>query len=683
MADFLTEALKANVPKNHIADFLAEEQNFNIEEARRQGVPDDRIIAYLLGTSASSAFGSQFMQGFKSSAQGIGQMLGMSDREDIKAQREAADIMSSLNPVAGTTGSVVGNILDPIALPTAAVAPLRGATLATTLAKKGAAQGAFSGFLEPITKEEESTGVLSLNRVLNSIISAPIGAAIGGGAGALIQRLTRKPDVPEVAPKTAADEISDVLTGAPVKAADEAAPITRAADEAVPVERAITGEGIAPRIISDAETKAIETRIGQLSSEIDDLRWRQAEGAPKAEEPPVAALLKGEAPVVQREATDLPPVGRDTRGLVSPTRQEQQPQVASLFQRAQPEPVPPVVPRSPQQPALLKTNIEKTIQQKQEEITKLQERLAEKLRLEEARTKPELVQVETKKAVPAKEADIAPLTPAEQAKVAQLQQVLDKNGFKTVDEAVAATAKTAEERAAAQARIDAGQTQTLEQLVRGFRSGGSAAVPPERLFSDKIVMSSAPQAAVRATMGETKPLRGSRAEVTTNAEAEKLLQDVGGLLDSAELKAAREGGKYAGTLKGTIEAGIDVATKAAKEEGSFLAWLFKQDDNGDFINIDKSWNRGEIAAFMPIVRDASRIYNKLMAEAVDINMAGKLDDKALQDVMERMVYPIQIMGIFQAKRTQASRSLNAFKTLNAELKGNQTVSGFLNAGKTC
>lgn len=680
----LVGALKAGHSKEDIASYLAEKKKFNIQGAKEEGYTDEQIISHLLGGGASKAFGVEFVRQLGSSAKGIGQILGVADDAQIRAEKEAADIYGALYPKTALAGSFVGAVGDPVALPATAIAPLKAATITGTLARQGAAQGALGGVLEPITKEGVDTGLFNWDRALNAIIGTAGGAAIGGGAGALIQRLTRKPEIP--APKTAADEIADVLTGQPAKVADEAAPIVKAADEAiVPTERAITGEGVSTRIISDAETKAIETRIGQLTSEIDNLRWRQAEGTPKVEEPPVAALLRGEAPVVQREATDLPTGGRDTMGLVSPTREQQAPQVAALFQRAQPEPVVSApAPRVPQQPALLKTNIENAITQRQDEITRLQERLAEKARLEEAKTKPELIQVETGKKVPvvAKEAE-APLTPAQQTQITKIQKILDDNGFKTVDEAVAATAKTAEERAAAQARIDAGQTQTLEQLVRGFRSGGSAAVPPERLFSDKIVMSSAPQAAVRATMGETKPLRGSRAEVTTNAEVEKLLKDVGGLLDSAELKAAREGGKYSGTLKGTIEAGIDVATKAAKEEGSFLAWLFKQDDNGNFINIDKSWKAGEIAAFMPIVRDASRIYNKLMAEAVEINMAGKLDDKALQDVMERMVYPIQIMGIFQAKRTQASRSLNAFKTLNTALQKKETVRGFMKANLPC
>jgi hypothetical protein len=150
-----------------------------------------------------------------------------------------------------------------------------------------------------------------------------------------------------------------------------------------------------------------------------------------------------------------------------------------------------------------------------------------------------------------------------------------------------------------------------------------------------------------------------------------------------DLKKAREGGDFSGTLKGTIDAGIQVATKAAREEGSFLAWLFKQDENGNFVNIDKSWGRGEIAAFMPLVRDATRIYNRLMDEAVELNVKGDLSDEALQAIMEKMAYPVQIMGIFQAKRTQASRALNAFKTLDASIKNKETIKGFFKAGVPC
>ena len=210
MADFLEEALKWGYSKKDIADFLAEQEGETdfIKKARDWGYKDDQIIAELLGGGAGKAMSSQFMTGLKSSAQGIGQMLGMVDTEDIKAQREAADIYAANNPILGTTVNIAGNILDPVALPAAIIAPLRGATLATTLAKRGAAQGAFAGAVEPITKEGGES-VFNWDRALNAIIGTAGGAAIGGGAGALIQRLTRKPEIP--APKTSAISSAAVL----------------------------------------------------------------------------------------------------------------------------------------------------------------------------------------------------------------------------------------------------------------------------------------------------------------------------------------------------------------------------------------------------------------------------------------------------------------------------------------
>ena len=326
----LVGALKAGHSKEDIASYLAEKKKFNIQGAKEEGYTDEQIISHLLGGGVSKAFGVEFVRQLGSSAKGIGQILGVADDAQIRAEKEAADIYGALYPKTALAGSFVGAVGDPVALPATAIAPLKAATITGTLARQGAAQGALGGVLEPITKEGVDTGLFNWDRALNAIIGTAGGAAIGGGAGALIQRLTRKPEIP--APKTAADEIADVLTGQPAKVADEAAPIVKAADEAiVPTERAITGEGVSTRIISDAETKAIETRIGQLTSEIDNLRWRQAEGTPKVEEPPVAALLRGEAPVVQREATDLPTGGRDTMGLVSPTREQQAPQVILLM----------------------------------------------------------------------------------------------------------------------------------------------------------------------------------------------------------------------------------------------------------------------------------------------------------------------------------------------------------------
>lgn len=676
----LVGALKAGHSKEAIASYLAEKNRFNIQGAKEEGYTDEQIISHLLGGGASKAFGYEFIRQLGSSAKGIGQILGVADDAQIRAEKEASDIYGSLYPKTSIAGGFAGAVADPVAFPAAAVAPLKAATIVGTLAKQGAAQGALGGVLEPITKEGVDTGLFNWDRALNAIIGTAGGAAIGGGAGALIQKLTRKSEIP--APKTAADEIADVLTGQPAKVADEATPIVKAADEAiVPTERAITGEGVSTRIISDAETKAIETRIGQLSSEIDDLRWRQAEGVPKAEEPSVAALLRGEAPVVQREATDLPTGGRDTMGLVSPTREQQVPQVAALLQRAQPEPaVSAPTPRTPQQPALLKTDIESSIQRRQDEITRLQERLAEKARLEEAKTKPELIQVETVKKVPtvAKETEAAPLTPAEQAKVTQLQQVLDKNGFKTVDEAVVATAKTAEERAAAQARIDAGQSPTPEQLVRnpsafnlgfGKQTAGAAQTPKELVYAEDVPF----KTQVEKVLSKWEPRK-----VTVG----KVLDQESTAIVNRVTQALGETGK---TLRGIGKGPMSAENFPARAAAGEASILKEHADLIDFVlkNPKNEWTSDQIAAVAPQFYESLAFVKNTLKEYNLLREAGKMTDEIKTNIMAATQMHLGVINIFQGQRSKASAKMNALRHAKDMVMKGEKIGGYATPGAGC
>ncbi|MFZ9210915.1 MAG: hypothetical protein ACO22M_00475 [Candidatus Nanopelagicaceae bacterium] len=692
----LVGALKAGHSKEDIASYLAEKKKFNIQGAKEEGYTDEQIISHLLGGGASKAFGVEFVRQLGSSAKGIGQILGVADDAQIRAEKEAADIYGALYPKTALAGSFAGAVGDPVALPATAIAPLKAATITGTLARQGAAQGALSGVLEPITKEGVDTGLFNWDRALNAIIGTAGGAAIGGGAGALIQRLTRKPEI--LAPKTAADEIADVLTGQPAKVADEAAPVVKAEettiktkeeqdlidrlnklkeDRLVLEEKIATGE---PRPVTGELTPAQRMfaegpeRPSPLTGELSPTQKMFAEG------PSVPRAVTGELTPMQRMFAEGPTTPRPITGGAQALTPMQRialegPQIEGMSAATKAAiDGPQLMPRPITGGASALTETQRMFLRGPQSPADIAKERLSKINEEIVNIENTLVRQ-------------APLTPTQQTQITKIQKILDDNGFKTIDEAVAATAKTAEERAAAQARIDAGQTQTLEQLVRGFRSAGSAAVPPERLFAESYPFSSAPVAAIRATT-ET-PVKGegvfakTKIEPVSHAETNDVLKQAVNFLDSKELKEMREGGKFSGTLKGTVDAGIAAARKAAQEEGSYLGWLFKEDDKGNFVNIDKSWNRGEIAAFMPIVRDASNIYKRLMDEAVNINMNGKLSDAALQDVMERMAYPIQIMGIFQAKRTQASRSLNAFKTLNTELKEGKNVKGFMNAGKTC
>jgi hypothetical protein len=657
-------ALQEGYSQQDIADYLAQKKGFDIAGARQEGYKDDQIIAHLMGEGAFTAGMKQFIQAGGSSIKGLAQLGGQLDVERALAERQAADIAAANNRAADIAGYVAGSILDPIALPAWAVAPLRGATMTGTLLRQGAAQGAFAGALEPRLTEEDSI-------VKNILLGTAFGGAFGAGIGKLIDKAAAKAaDVTDV---TKATEDADLTKQASKTAIED---LTKAvAPETVPSERAISGEGVASRIMDEPQRQAITTRIGQLQSEVDELRWRQAEGTPQVtpQVTPQAALLRGETPAPVNLADNLPST---SRGLFTPTREQPSTQVPALFQK--PVEAVPEAPRgiaTPQQPALFQGGLDNAIQTRQDEIARLRNMLTEQDQLIANRNKPEMVQVETRKPL----APDAPLTPAETQTIAKLQKVLDDNGFKNMDEAIVATGKPAEV-AAAQARIDSGNVQTLEQIVRGFRSGGSAAVAPERMYAGATVFPDVERAVVGAVMGEKAPQL--KIEPVSNADVNKLLQDTVGFLGK-DLKTMREGGDFSGTLKGTVEAGIQSARKAAAEEGSYLAWLFKKDENGNFINIDKSWGRGEIAAFMPVVRDATNVYNRLMDEAVTLNTKGDLSDAALQTIMEKMAYPIQIMGIFQAKRTQASRSLNAFRTLDMSLKDGKTVKGFMNAGVPC
>ncbi len=660
----LTQALQDGLEPSDIAQYMASQTGYKYEAAKRDGVTDEQIIAFLMGENAFTAGMKQFINAGGSSIKGLAQLGGQLNTERALAERQAADIAASNNRAADITGFVAGSILDPVALPAWAVAPLKGASLVSTMAMRTGAQGVVAGALEPRLTEEDSL-------VKNILFGGILGAGLGAGVGKLLQKVGSKAS--DVGDVTKATEDADLTKQASKTAIEDVAQAV--SPEPIAVERAITGEGVASRIMDEPQRQAITTRIGQLQSEVDELRWRQTETpeAPVTRETQQAALLRGETPVPENLADNLPST---SRGLFTPPRGEPSTQVPALFQRpAQAVPEAPRGIATPQQPALFQGGLDNAIQTRQDEIARLRNMLTEQDQLVANRNKPELIQVETKKPL----APDAPLTAAERQQIASLQKTLDDNGFNSLDEAIVATGQP-DEVAAAQARIDSGNVQTLEQIVRGFRSGGSAAVAPERMYSGATVFPDAERAVVGAVMGERAPR--IKAEPVNNAEVESFRNSVVGFLGK-DLKQMREGGDFSGTLKGTIEAGIASARKAADEEGSYLAWLFKEDENGNFVNIDKSWSRGEIAAFMPVVRDATKLYNRLMDEAVELNMKGDLDDAALQAVMEKMVYPIQIMGIFQAKRTQASRSLNAFRTLNASLSKNETVNGFLKAGTKC
>ncbi len=672
MADFLTEALKAGASKRDIADFLSEKRGVPASVAREQGATDDQIIAYLLEADAGTAFGAQFMQGLKSSAQGIGQMLGMADTEDIRAQREAADIMSTFNPKIGFAGSLVGNILDPVALPTAIVAPLRGATLAGTLAKKGAAQGAFSGFVEPVTREEANTGVMSLDRVLNTIIGAPIGAAIGGGAGALIQRFGRKAETPETTPEATPDVSpavrADELQVNAQKALDDLAQLERSMATPEPTrafETPITGEGVASRIIDEPQRQAITTRIGQLQSEVDELRWRQTESAVTSNtiaEPQTAALLRGETPAPVNLADNLPST---SRGLFTPTRAEPSTQVPALLQRpAQAVPEAPRGIATPQQPALFQGGLDNAIQTRQDEIARLRNMLTEQDRLIADVNKPAMVQVETKVAEPMQAQRLAP---------EQEQAVLSKYGFTNRQEAEAALTRpeTTGEAPIQEVieRIDFAEGRSALNLGFGKDSIGAARAPKELVYAGDIPFNTNAQKVL-----EGYKYRKSTVAPVRDAEDTEIARQVVAAAGAAG-KRLRGLDKGPASFENFPARAAAAEQKMTKEAADLVDWALQNKSN--------EWSADQVAALAPQFYKSLDFLRNTFAEYNALRRAGKMTDELETEIMMKSQMHLGMVTIFQGQRSKASAKMNALKYAKDAVMSGKRVDGYATPNAGC
>jgi hypothetical protein len=677
MIDFdLAGAIQAGYTPKTIANFLAQQVGFDVDGARTAGFTDERIISFLAGGDAATAFGKQFMQGAASSFEGIKQLAGALDEPKARAEQQAADIYSANNPKLGTVGNIVGNVLDPVTLPAWFVAPLRAASLVGTAAKQGLAQGAFSGYVSPILEEGANTGFLSGERFKNTAVGGAagvvLGAALGKATEGVVNYLGRNAqsvgDI-EKASKTAIADVADALDNPPSKRAAEA----QASSDAVRIAEA---QGTPPvrEPLDATQVKLVEERIAKTEAEIAKFETDLAnvqrqqpdkevgdllglkDPTKKPTEKQVAALFKSP------DNQDLP-----TRfGLVAPTPEAPAKQVAALFKSAAPSEVP-----------VIKQQIVEAAKQGTAQQYLLKQIETKRAEVEQLKATIAPVQIETKKPMASPVAQEAPLTAAQTQQLASLQKVLDDNGFKNVDEAVVASGRP-DEVAAAQARIDAGTPQTPEQAVRGFQSGGAAATPTELLFADRVPFNTN---AEKLLTGGQK--RGANvAPVSANEQWNDLFSKAVGVLGNIGRKL-RGRGEFGGSLEGTQKAGEKAAARMRREEGSEEEWVFKQDEQGNYPNIDKSWNRAEIEAFRPVYEEARVTLSANLDEINRLRDAGELTDAALQNLTYRSQLPIGIIGIYQGQRTKASDALNAFKLAKTEFEAGKEVKGLFQPGVDC
>jgi hypothetical protein len=657
MADILATLLKDGYSKQEIADYYSKQAGLNpsvINTLRSDGYTEDQIISYAMGGGASSAFGKQFYEGLTSSASGIRQLaskvgIGSFDAEQALAERQAADIASANNPYIGFAGSLAGNIVDPIALPAVALAPIRGATLATTLAKKGFAQGAFSGALEPVLTPQDS-------RFQNTALGAVFGTAIGAGGGALINKLMRgKTDVPPAVDAKASSDaaITDVA---------------RAIDEPLTNERIFRDAQYDYKPMSLDEKILVDQRIASLERDITTLETSKAttpdvDSATKQ----VASLLQGDTKVPTQQADNLPSM---MTGLVSPTKAQPTRQTAALFQGGQKVVD---IKQAPEVASLFKGySLDADIKSKQTEIEALRTKLAQdqeiKLRQVTGKLPEPMIQVETKTAprfneqpVVTREGQVpaAALTPPPRAAAVAAQQVtpevqaaLERNGFRTMEEANAALGKSPLDRAGMAGSVGSMRTDPYLKLAGDVPFETN----PEKVFN---------------------PAYRGRIDADP-VSVDAAINDIHMKAVAAAGRAGRElrgKGRMGGSLEATVALGEKEAARMTAEEGSVIDWALQ--------NADKSWSREEIAAFMPVYKEAQAFVAAQIGEYNRLRRDGLLTPELEQTIMHRSQVPLGITTIFQGQRTKASMQLNAFKTAYNEISAGKKVNGYLTPGRSC
>lgn len=671
MAEYfaLEDALAAGLTPADIVPTLADRNNYDYQAARQAGITDEQIISTLMGETAFSGAMKRFIQAGGSSIKGIVDLAGGLNKERALAERTAAQIASANAPIAGTIGEFAGAIADPITAPAFALKGLKAATLAGTMAKQGAVQGGLSGALEPILTPEES-------RLFNTVAGTAVGTVFGAGLGKasegvinfLEKRAIKAADTETT--KAAIDDVAKTVDNPPSKQAAEAqavnyetpAYLRRAEAEGVPAAPVI-------REPDAVQIKLVEDRIAKTEAEIAKHETDLANVQKQQPEKEVGDLLGLKDPTkvpTEKQVAALfkAPEGQDLPakfGLVAPTKEAPAKQVAALFKSAAPNEVP-VIKQQIVEAAKQGTAQEyllRQIETKKAEVEKLKGMIAPP-----AREFP--IQVETRQGV---------LPEQVAARDARVQQTMERTGR-------AEPMPQEAPRMAQEAPVQGAPIPTPMQVptapTRGFQSGGSAATPRELLYAESVPFQT--NAEKLLTGGQT---RGANvAPVSANEQWNDLFSKAVGVL-GAKGRQLRGRGEFGGSLEGTMKAGEKAAARMQREEGSIEDWVFKQDEKGNFPNIDKSWNRAEVEAFRPVYEEARATLSNNLAEINRLRDAGELTESALNNLTYRSQLPIGILGIYQGQRTKASDTLNAFKLAKAEYEAGKEVKGLFQPGVDC
>jgi hypothetical protein len=186
MAFNVLAAKKEGYSDAEIADYLAQQSNFDAASARQEGYSDKEILAYL--NKQDFTFGQAFMAGARaevgSELTGATQLLGGEATESEVEAENLARQAEEERGVATFLGRAAGGLINPSTL-------IPGALLykgVKGLIVGGAAAGATAGFLRPLYEEDD------LGRGATALLGAGLGATIGGTAGVIAKRFGSKVD---------------------------------------------------------------------------------------------------------------------------------------------------------------------------------------------------------------------------------------------------------------------------------------------------------------------------------------------------------------------------------------------------------------------------------------------------------------------------------------------------------
>jgi hypothetical protein len=673
MAEYfaLEDALAAGLTPADIVPVLADRKNYDYQAARQAGVTDEQIISTLMGETAFTGAMKRFIQAGGSSIKGAIDLYGGLNKERALAERTAAEIASANAPVAGFVGEVTGAIADPVGVPAFLLPPVKGATILGTALKQGAVyggiQGVAGGALEPVLTPEESR---LKNTVVGGIFGVGLGGALGAGVGKLLSNQATKAADADTS-KVAIDDVAKAIDNPPSKQAAELQ--AQAVNYEVPAYlRRAEAEGTPAPVVREldpVQTKLVEERIAKTEAEIAKHEADLANVQKQQPEKEVGDFLGLKEPTkrpTEKQVAALfkAPEGQDLPakfGLVAPTPEAPAKQVAALFKSAAPSEVP-----------VIKQQIVEAAKQgtaQQYLIKQIETKKAEVERLKAAMSPAPRefpIQVETRQGA----------TPQQVvARDARVQQVLERTG--RVEPMPPEAPRMAQEAPVQGAPMQA-PMEVPTAPARGFQSGGSAATPRELVYAESVPFPT--NAEKLLTGGQT---RGANvAPVSDNEQWNDLFSKAVGVL-GAKGRQLRGRGEFGGSLEGTMKAGQKAAARMEREEGSIEDWVFKQNDDGTFPNIDKSWNRAEVEAFRPVYEEARATLSANLSEINRLRDAGELTDAALQTLTYKSQLPIGILGIYQGQRTKASDTLNAFKLAKSQFEAGKEVKGLFQPGVDC